>query len=747
MKKLLKVLKNRNFILAVIICVLFTTLSFRLSYLTVGMGDYFAQMAQEKKKIELEVRGSRGSILDRNGIPLAVNRQIYVAQIDRQWMPAKHDDINNVLARTIQIIEENGDKLVDNLPLKYGQKVYTDNITPYLVDGFYYDFGTQDESSFKSRYNQWLERSGIKVDLPADEMFLHLKERFKIGDDLSDDIARKIISIRLDLYQTRFSQYEPVVIAEDINMKTITRLETLSDELQGIQVAVESGRYYPNGQSAQHIIGYVGKITDSNINEFERNNGLKITEAGYNVFKDKYGQTGVEAYAEKWLTGSLKERQGKLVAEVDASRRVIKVLEETPAMNGYDVVLTLDNRVQRAAENILAEELKKIREGLPPYVPKGTKELRAPNAHTGAIVILDVKTGEIIALASHANSNTPYDLNNFADGISTEELNLLMEEPSKPLIPAAYEARLAPGSTFKMLVGIAGLMENKITVNETIYDSHRFVSGNIKGPACWAFYSHGNVNLMDALKVSCNYYFSVVGNRVGIENILKWGENLGLHGPTGLEIMPRDSKGNLIDRNIVANPNDIPSSIDVYSWTYETMQASIGQSFTTVSPLAIARYVATIANGGKVYDTHIVKEIRTADGQLVKEFEPVYKDSGVKKEYIDAVKEGMWRVTNQIGGAGGNGTAAYDFQRLDPSITVAGKTGTAQIDMKDSLKNTSWFAGFAPYDDPEIAIVVMIPNGKESSNANFVTIRMLEEYYRIMNSDKENPLPEYSFTR
>ncbi|HZK34284.1 MAG TPA: penicillin-binding transpeptidase domain-containing protein [Bacillota bacterium] len=796
-KKILKIIKSRYFIFGVIVTIMFAALGLRLSYLTVEMGESYYIKAQERKMTTMTLRGDRGNILDRNGIPLAVNRQAYIVQVDRQWLPAMDEDRNEVVRQAIEIINNNGDRLLDNLPIKYGTRVYEDTL-PYAIEGLYYDFGTSDQTEHRRRYDKWRKDANLeKVDLPAQEMLDHLRDRYKIDEKLSDQEARNIISIRLDLFYNRYRQNEPVRIAENISDRTLSQIETYSDKLPGVQTAVESSRYYPNGRSAQHIVGYVGKITDANMEAFRNKNGDTITAAGYSLHADKYGQDGIEAYAEHWLTGSTKDKHGLMLAETDALRQVVKVLEEELPKSGNDVFLSIDSRLQRSAENILEEEVKKLREGLPPY--EGDRQ--APLANSGAIVILDVNTGEILTMASYANSDYPYDLNDFARGISQEEYSNLENDLSNPLFPIAFQGGMEPGSVFKMMVGMAALMEGHTTINETIYDRYRLSSD---APACWRQTSHGSLNIMDAIKVSCNYYFTTIGYRMGIDKLYKWGENFGLQGPTGLELLTIDGR---TDMNYVAHPDyrdelnkvrarsqirrellqkygveasfdeintivDIERSklydylrstgwfadneessqayydiLSIFSdlprWTamVETTRASIGQSDTSVSPLAVARYIAAVANGGKVLETHVVKEVKSPEGEIINETEPVFTQLDLKDEYVAAIQEGMRRVVYQRGGPGGNGSASAAFLDIDPSITLGGKTGTAQTQGGRDT-NIAWFGLFTPYEDPEVAIVVTLPNGGGSSNATPVARRMLEEYYRLLREEEQDDLPD-----
>jgi len=306
---------------------------------------------------------------------------------------------------------------------------------------------------------------------------------------------------------------------------------------------------------------------------------------------------------------------------------------------------------------------------------------------------------------------------------------------------------------------------------------------------------------MYALKVSCNYYFTAIGDRLNIWDLHKWAVRFGLHGPTGLEILSLDGK---TDFNVVANPDVVEgnrrrtafSSVkrimstkynieltDEQAWDlididrqytklvnylrdnglfkaddrkvhdaandllnifyegrwsdWEFLRVFIGQSATSVTPLAVARYIAAIANGNRVMETHVVKQVRSPEGQVIKETKPKYVKLDIKDRNIAAIKEGMRRVVNQRGGTGYNA-----FAGLDPSITLGGKTGTAQVKPGIVERNTAWFTAFTPYDDPEIAVAVVVPNGKTAGNTAHIARRIIEEYYKITRSEQGNALPD-----
>lgn len=800
-KGMLKWFKNRFFLLGLICTLGFSTLLVRLAYLTVELGDTYYALSMERKSVEIPLRGSRGNILDRNGIPMAMNKQMFVVELDKQRMPTGDKQLNDLIYRVVSIIKQNGDttSLMDNIPIKIDEG-----------GRIYYTWEKKSEENQKSDFERWKSEAGIKVDLPAADMLKHLRERFKIDDDLPDDIARDIISVRLDIYMNRYRP-NAIRIATGVSQKTVAQLETYASELPGLQISVEMGRYYPMGDVAAHIIGYVGRISNEDIEEYKRK-GIDLKEEGYDLSIDRIGKMGIEKYAEQWLTASTKDKHGMLWAEVNSTGKVVRVLSETPPEDGNDVILTIDSRLQKAVEDILAEEIHKMAAGLPPY--EGDKQ--ASYANRGAAVVLDVRTGEILAMASYPS----FDLNLFIPAISSEEYQKILKAPGKPLTAMAFQERFPLGSVMKMMVGIAALMEGKVTLNEQVYDAYRYdkYDGN-NGPVCWTRPGvHGYEDFVDALKHSCNYYFYEMADRLGIYKMIEWGKLFGLEGHTGLEIGDVESFiGGPDRRPVVKRPDviagiknlmqkkpydeffknidqgtknrlaerlaDLPVEVttkeveevireevgdfkgirnfarDVQTGPFfekrwrprDTLTTGTGQADVNVTPLAVARYIAAIANGGKVMEVHVLKQVVSPEGEVLHETKPVVvNDLDVNPEYLEAARLGMYKVVNDRSTAGGGaGTAVSAFAGLEAKVTVAGKTGTAQTKNipgadKDPEKkeeqqkhNVAWFGCFLPYENPEIAIAVVIPKGRNSSNAAIVARRIIEEYYRLKNTQSQ----------
>ncbi|NLX69696.1 MAG: hypothetical protein GX024_02160 [Clostridiales bacterium] len=799
-----KLLKNRYFLLGLICVIGFTILLGQLAYITVKMGDTYYTLSMERKSVELLLKGSRGNILDRNGIPMAVNKQIFVVELARERIPTKDNELNQLLYDIIKIIEDNDDinRLVDNIPIKIREN-----------GQLYYVWEDKDAEVQNKEFERWKKDAGVKEYLSPAEMLNHLRERFEVDSSLPDDIARRIVSIRLDIYMNRYRP-NPIRVATDVNQKTIAQIEAYSGQLPGLQVSVETARYYPMGDVAAHIIGYVGSISTEDVEEY-KSNGIDLKEAGYDLSVDRIGKRGIEKYAEKWLTANTKDKHGRMWAEVNSTGKVVRVLEEEPPEDGNDVMLTLDSRLQKIAEDILGEEIQKMADGEEPYV--GDKY--APLAERGAAVVIDVNTGEVLVLASYPS----FDINLFIPSISNEDFDSLLEAKGKPLTSVAFQERFAPGSVFKMMVGIAGLMEGKISLHEQIYDAYRYDKySKGQGPRCWARPGyHGREDFVDALKHSCDYFFYEVADRLGIEKLGEWGKRFGLEGNTGLEIeevassiggperkaydnrfniiygirkymteagcfkdvdpdtqnehiqrladLPYDTPGleimDIIQNELgyfnedgdksflrqqrakladLANKIKYNVLIPYKKWNpLETVMSGIGQGYVQVTPLALARYVAAVANGGKVLEAHVTKAVVSPEGDIIDETRPVVvNELDVDERYIEAAREGMYKVVKDRSASGGGaGTAVSYFADIDPSITLGGKTGTAQTSghtdpEERSRRNTAVFVAFTPYEDPEIAVAVMIPNGRTASNAGLIARRIIEEYYRVKNTQR-----------
>ena len=388
------------------------------------------------------------------------------------------------------------------------------------------------------------------------------------------------------------------------------------------------------------------------------------------------------------------------------------------AKQGSTIALTIDSKLQQVTENALKNNINKIRSG-------GFSN--SYNAKGGTVVVIDVHSGEILAMAS----NPDYNPNSWVGGISTAEYNKIKE--NNALFNKAIQGAYAPGSIFKMVTALAGLETGAISTSEKINDTGRYTRYRDYQPVCWYYTSyhrgHGWQDVSGAIKNSCNYFFYEVGNRIGIQTLDKYATYFGLGKKTRIEL-PSETSGTL------ASPEAAKALNETWS-AGQNLSAAIGQSYNNFSPIQVAKYIAMVANGGNKINPTLIKRILNADGteSSKKEIEQYVKTKlnlGDTEEEnltfsnanIKAVLEGMRSVTE-------DGTASSVFRDFD--IEVGGKTGSAEAGQDVN----AWFAGFAPFDDPEIAVVVMVENGGHGFYTAEVAKEIIAEYFGMNLNENE----------
>ena len=484
--------------------------------------------------------------------------------------------------------------------------------------------------------------------------------------------------------------FEDVILVRDLDWERIVKIETHQFELPGVSVQVGPRRTYPFGQMAAHLLGYVGEVNQS---EME-------TRRGYHM-GDLIGKAGAERYWEDYLRGI----DGGQQVEVDAVGRKLRVLSEVDETPGNSLVLTLDRDLQQTAED-------------------------AMQGRDGAVVALDARTGEVLAMVSRP----AFDPNVFARGIRLPEWKALVEDRKRPLNSKSVQGTYPPGSTFKVVMAAAALEEGVITPFTTIHCGGGLFFGN-RTFRCWRPQGHGSVNVHEALVRSCDVFFYQVGQRLGIDSIAEYAHRFGLGAPTGITL-DHESGG------------IIPSS----AWKRqrfgepwypgETLSVAIGQGYVTTTPLQMASVIATVANGGVVYRPKFVKRIEATDGATMLEESPeVVRDVGFKKSTLLQIREALSDVVNSSRGTGSNA-------RL-PGIEVGGKTGTAQASRAggDKVKTQkgwerekrdhAWFIAFAPVNNPEIAIAVLAEHAGEHGGTAAAPIarKVLARYFGVSEED------------
>lgn len=667
----------------------------------------------------------------------------------------------------------------------------------------------------------WLDQYNVPQDSNAEEAFNYLINKYKISEELSKYEARSIMLILEQLNKQGHRAYQPINIAYGIRNSTVAKIEENKFDLLGVTVSIEPIRYYPNGTTAAHILGYLGKISQPS--EIEK----YINELGYSP-NDIIGKTGVEESFEEYLKGT----NGSRKVEVDVLGNTINVLDEEKAIPGNTLYLTLDLELQKVAEEALKHTLEQIQIGGEFESKWGNYNFSQsyPNATSGAVVAIDVKTGEILALANYP----AYDPNLFATGISSEDWQSLMPEHEedhlapRPLYNIALQTAIQPGSTFKMITGIAA-QEKGISPDTEIYDYGFVEIGNSRF-GCWLWNrnggSHGFENLAEAIKDSCNYYFYSVtmgknprtgqslGGIVNIEDILKVAKEFGLDDKTGIEIAGERAVGvpdtnsktysikvglrrflnsnirDFIKEDVILDEKEVIKAIDeIVSWaefeeplskrevvrrldnlnidgekkledsredladvikyTYlnqsgwkqaDTLNISIGQGENAYTPIQMANYIATLANGGYRHEVSVISKVETHDNSEIV-YEPDKETSIVNisdLNFINEVNKGMELAASE-------GTARAIFGNFP--VKVATKTGTAQNTSinpvtGEKYDDYAWFVAFGPYEEnnpeaSEIAVAAVIFQGGSGGYAGPLTREIIAQYLGLNYENEE----------
>lgn len=672
-------IKFRYNIMTVLTYVIGIVLLAQLFNLQIVHGAEYREQSNTRLTRETTLEAARGSILDRTGNVLASSDMKFALELYK----TKIDDetLNNSILSIIQVLE------------KYG--ISYDDDFPVTINPFQYTIEGETLANWKKTYD-------LDENASAEEAFYDFKERYEISnEDLTE--ARKIMSIRYQITTEGYSSTKALTIADDIPREAVAEFSENSDKYPGTNIVVEPIREYTQATLAAHVIGYASKISSE---EYEQR---KDTYSQNDII----GKTGVESVFEEYLKGKNGTKQ--IDMSVDGTITAEYTAEE--AVEGSDVVLTIDAELQRVAEEVLASNLQKIQSG-------GFG--RAYAATASSCVVMDVRTGDILAMA-----NVPtYNPQDFVGGISTENWNKYINDSAKPLVNKAIQNSYSPGSIFKMVTAIAGLETGAINSNTRINDTGVYNKYPDSPKNCWYYTDyhrgHGWLNVSQAIQKSCNYFFYETADRIGIDVLDQYATYFGLGKKTGVELLgetdgvlaSRESKSKLHPDSQNWNPGD-------------TLNAGIGQGDNEFSPLQMAKYISMLANGGKNVDVSIVKTIRNADGSEVSKDDinnfvnqklgleaESTENLNINPQNLQVILEGMRSVTDE------QGTASSVFQNFE--ISVGGKTGSAEA---PGNKVNAWFAGFAPFENPEIAVVVMVENGGHGYYAGEAVREIMREYF------------------
>jgi penicillin-binding protein 2 len=585
----------------------------------------------------------------------------YDVIVDRAFFPDDNEasQQNNIILELIRLFEQQGEEWNDSLPISRRAP-------------FSFEVGYDDEIA---RLKKMIDAQEYAT---ADNAMYWLIDRYEL-EDYSAAEARMIAGVRYTMEQRGFNLRNPYTFASDVSISTVVQVKERSYEFLGVDVEESASRYNPVGDVAPHMIGSIGPIYAE---EYE-----ELKAKGY-ALNDMVGKSGIESALESYLRGT----DGKREIISDSYNNTIEANESVPPIPGNTVRLTLNSTLQRIAQESLEAQILYLNETAPAGEGK--------ESDTGAAVVVEVKTGKILAAATYPT----YDLTTYR-----KDYQLLSQDPLSPLVNRALTGQYAPGSTFKPTVGLTGLREHIIDDGSTVtcghvynYFNHRFT--------CLG--SHGATNLLGALRVSCNIFFYDVGRRVEIDAIDRTAQQLGLGEATGIEL--REAVGHR------SNP-ETKLAVQGEEWyPGDTLQSSIGQLLHLYTPLQLANYAATIANRGTRMKLTLVDEILDyAQNTVIQPFSPqvaeVLEDTPL--EAFESVIRGMV--------AASTGTANGTFGGYP--ITVASKTGTPET---EELPN-SVFIAFAPAEDPEIAICVVIEKGWHGYTGAPVAKALFDEYFGV----------------
>ena len=676
--------------LVILILLLLTVYLVALYKLQIIEGEANYNRSSELTNTERVVTAARGNIYDRYGRTLVSNEETYNLKIDTDKLFA-NDDPNSVILELVHMVQGYGDEYTDDLPI---------TMTP----PFEYD---PDMTAIqRTMLDAYYVRQEIDPNSTAVELMSYMRTRYNIDNSYSAEEMRIIAGVRYSInvrYAVNTADY---IFVEDASMKLISSI--MENKLVGIEVERAYSRKYGT-EYAAHILGYTGLMTQD---EYEKYSLLNYSTDAM------VGKDGVEYAFENYLHG----KDGKVIETRNSAGTVLATVYEEEPEPGNHVYLTIDSVLQEQTERILANGVSILKQNIAQKRAEGTARgdynVDLKDEITGAAaVVVNVKTGEPLAMASWPTYNVATILEDYQE---------LLEAENAPLFNRTLMGTYAPGSTFKPCTAIAALTMGIVNTEDKIKCEGVYTRYAAEGyaPECWIWNStkdhltHPEENVTTAIRDSCNYYFYSIGNYLGVDDLGKFAANFGLGEYSGIELV--EAKGNMSNQ---ANHMDYAGT----EWRIgDTLQAAIGQSDSVFTPIQMAEYCATVANSGTRYSASILKSIRNYDySEKLYDREPTVMSTVESAEYNwAAVHEGMWQVLND-----------YINEKnvnvwVDCQWRVAGKTGTAQ--KGEGIQNDGIFMCYAPYKDPEVAIFVVVERGGAGADVQFIARHIMDAYITIM---------------
>lgn len=680
-------------LLALMILLLAVYLGF-LYQLQIIDGEIYYNRSKEITETKLTVTASRGNILDRYGRILIGNKECYNLKINTDKLFSNNDDPNGTILELIDMVQQYGDVYTDDLPITSTPPFEYDPAMTAIQE-------TMLKAYFKDKAKEFKEM-GLPEEPTAVQLMSYMRTRYSIDNSYSAEEMRLIAGVRYSINVRYAINTADYIFVEDASMKLISSI--LEKKLTGIEVNRAYVRDYRT-EYAAHILGYVGLMTQE---EYEKYSLYKYSTDAY------VGKDGIEYAFESYLHGT----DGEKYDTKNAAGTVLATVYTKEPVPGNHIYLTIDIVLQEQVERILGnclDALIRTRE-----VERMEAKLRGEyneemkDEITGAAaVVVNVNTGEPLAIASWPTYDVTTIIENYAQ---------LLETPNAPLFNRALMGAYAPGSTFKPCTAIAALTEGIINTEDLVDCQGVYTRYAAEGyaPECWIWqqgYTHPEENVVTAIRDSCNYFFYTISNDLGIDKMGDIAHAFGLGVPTGVELV--ETTGNMSNSE---NHSDYTGT----EWRIgDTLQAGIGQSDSIFSPLQLAEYCATVANSGTRYSASILKSIRTYDySKKLYEREPEVLSTVETADYNwAAVQEGMEQVVNSPY----NESNYLNF--IDCAWHVAGKTGTAQ--KGKNITNDAIFICYGPYDDPEVAVAVVVERGGSGAGIVHVARQIMDAYINI----------------
>ncbi len=720
----------RLFTLAFIFVLISVVFAARLISIQVADPDYYEQITQKVYKRTVTLQAQRGEVYDCNGTPLIKNEYTYSVKLDRGTLPSKNAELNQNLIDIYQKIDKadadytlseisfpasgvypdytvNEDffeitgnrsrflRLLATLELEDIGTIIKGDFYPYALS--YFNNYLSSENLLRELYALMISMDESPTSVSFDTIVEVLALRYGIVDEegtlLYDrETADFLLRLRYDMESRDFSSLNPYTVLTNADIGLITYLEEGS--LRGFSVAVVSSRVYCEPGVASHILGRTGKIQAADVEYY--------TSLGYRL-DAIVGVDGVERAFEEYLCGI----DGTMTITEDEYGNVISREITKEPVAGYDVYLTIDVELQRAAEKALLDNINYIHEKADASGEKNNGE----DANAGSLTVVDVNTGAVKALASYPT----FDLSTYR-----EDIGELIKDEDAPLYNRALNGNYPPGSTFKPAVAVAALSEGIVTARQKvetrgIYD---YYAASGFTPRCWLYLqsgrSHGKIDISEAIKVSCNYFFYEMGRLLTIETMNKYCRALGLGEPTGIELTEKTG--------VLAGP-DYRTENGLDGWNPgDTLAAAIGQSDNLFSPLQISVYMSALINCGERYNAHILDCVKAyGTGEIIFETKTAVLSS------IDLAEDNVQTVLDAMQTVVESGTTANLFDKFP--FKVGGKTGTAQVSKNHS--DNAVFVGFAPFDSPEIVATCVIEHGAHGAWAGVAVRDTFMEYFDI----------------